>query len=241
MKIPLIIGRNSNGEHQIIDLAEIQLLMISYCEEKQLSSIFYALQSLSYPFRSKDYYITSFRKCKSWKIKIKDANTYYKDEPDKGNIINKQKLLKLLKDEIFRREQILKKKKITDFKKYVALNTYHKDKLTYQFLVVDDIWDIIVSKPKSVGLSLISILLYGPAVGIHTVFTGSISFRNLLEQLININPKICKELENKYGASEPKRINNMGNELILTAENLVFYKKAGSFEMEKMFKYHSDF
>ncbi len=235
MQIPLIIGRNSNGEYQQIDLAEIPLLMISYCEDAQLRNIFKALQTISYPFQSNNYYIASLRKCIQWEINIENAYLHYKDEPDNGNIPNKQKLLKLLNDEIFRRERILKKKKISDFKKYATLNTWNKDKLTYQFIIVDDIWDIIVSKPKSLGLSLMRIILYGPQVGIHTIFTGKISFRNLLEQLININPIISKELQKKFGIPEPKRINNLGNELILTAENLVFYKKAGLMEMDKLY------
>ena len=235
MLIPLIIGKNSYGENQSIDLVNVPLLMISYCEEDQLKNIFSQLAYLTYPFKQNDFYIVLLRKYNAWKINMQDSYTLFKDEPDKGNVRNRVKMMKLLNDEISKRERIIKNKKIADFKKYYALNTWQKEKLAYQFFIVDDIWDLIISKPKSLGLSLMRIILYGPQVGIHTIFTSSLSYRNLLEQLIRINPTITKELQKKYGIPEPQKINSLGSELILTAENLVFYKKAGSMVMEKMF------
>lgn len=144
-------------------------------------------------------------------------------------------MLKLLNDEISRREKLISKNRIKDFKRYCSLNTWQTEKLTYQFFVVDDIWDLIISKPKSLGLSLMRVILYGPQVGIHTIFTSSLSYRNLLEQLIHINPTISMELQRKYGVPEPSKINTLGSELIFSAENLIFYKQAGSSEMKKMY------
>jgi hypothetical protein len=235
MLIPFIIGKNSNGENQLIDLANTPLLMISYCEEEQLSNIFSQLQSLSYPVKQNDFYISSLRKCRTWKIDIQNAFTLFKDEPDVGNVKNRVKMMKLVNDEISKREKIIKLKKLPDFKRYFSLNTWQEVKLSYQFFIVDDIWDLFISKPKSLGLSLMRIILYGPQVGIHTLFTSSLSYRNLLEQLISINPSITKELQQKYGVPEPQKINTLGSELILTAENLIFYKKAGSMAMEKLY------
>jgi hypothetical protein len=34
---------------------------------------------------------------------------------------------------------------------------------------------------------------------------------------------------------EPKRINSIGNELLFTADNIVFHKKAGSMEMVRLY------
>lgn len=235
MLIPLIIGRNSSGVNQIIDLASTPLLMISYCEENQLKNIYSQLSRSFYPFKQSEYFIVSYRRLENWNITLEHTFWHFKDEPEKSNVKSKTMLLKKLTDEISKREQIIKKKRLPDFKRYFSLNTWQTEKLSYQFFIVDDIWDLIISKPKSLGLSLMRVILYGPEVGIHTIFTGSLSFRNLLEQLININPSITKELQKKYGIPEPKRINNLGNELIFTAENLVFYKRAGSMEMERMY------
>ena len=88
-----------------------------------------------------------------------------------------------------------------------------------------------------VNKSVINSKSYWPKFGEvdNTIITSSLSYRNLLEQLININPSITKELQKKYGVPEPQKITILGSELILTAENLVFYKKAGSMGMEKMY------
>ncbi len=117
MLIPLIIGKNSNGENQTIDLSNTPLLMISYCEEEQLANIFSQLQSLTYPFKKNDYYISSKRKFDGWKLNNHNAFTFFKDEPEEGNVKSR---VKLLNDEISNRERILKKKKITDFKRYYS-------------------------------------------------------------------------------------------------------------------------
>jgi len=235
MLIPLIIGKNSNGENQRIDLSNTPLLMISYCEEEQLKNIFSQLHSLTYPFKQNDYCISSKRKFDEWKLNIHNIFTFYKDEPEEGNVKTRVKLLKLLNDEISKRERILKKKKIPDFKRYYSLNTWQIEKFAFQFFIIDDVWDLIISKPKSLGLSLMRVILYGPEVGIHTIITSSLSYRNLLQQIVNINPVITKDLQKKYGIPEPKRINNLGSELIFTAENLVFYKQAGSMDMDRMY------
>jgi hypothetical protein len=55
----------------------------------------------------------------------------------------------------------MKQKKILDFKRYTSLNIWNEIKLDYLFVFVDDIWDIIVSKPKNLGLNFMMILLSG--------------------------------------------------------------------------------
>ena len=80
------------------------------------------------------------------------------------------------------------------------------------------------------------ILLYGPLVGIHTIFASTISYRNILEQLINQHPVLTIELRKKYGFPEPKRISELGQELIFTAEGLVYYKKSAISDLIKYYK-----
>ena len=78
-------------------------------------------------------------------------------------------------------------------------------------------------------------MLFGPAVGIHTIFASGISYRNLLQQLININPAITDMLQEKYGVPEPKQISVMGKELIYTSDDLIFYRINGFEELEKYY------
>jgi hypothetical protein len=156
-----------------------------------------------------------------------------RDEPEQGNISSRKNLLKIVTDEISRRHKFIKK--VKDFKRYHSLNLWNHEKLTFQFLLIDDIWDIVVTKPRDLGIQLIRVLLYGPAVGIHTIFASGISYRNLLAQLININPLIIDLLQEKYCIPEPTQISEFGRELIYSPDGLIFYKKNGFKEIEKFY------
>jgi hypothetical protein len=235
MLIPLIVGKNSNAEDQQIDLSDIGLLMISYCDELSVKAIFQQLYKTDYPYKSLNYLIANTRRLKQWQINKDFGIVYLRDEPEEGNIATRKKIFKKVTDEIERRERILKSKKIKDFKRYISLNLWNDEKITYQFLLIDDVWDIVTTKPKSLGIDLIRILLYGPAVGVHTIIASAISYRNLLQQLVKINPTITSELQLKYGIPEPKQIGIIGSELIFSPDGLVFYRPAGSFNLEKYY------
>jgi hypothetical protein len=235
MIIPFRIGKNSSGEDQFVDLSELPLLMMSYSEEHVLNEFFQKIYLETHPFKASNYFITNSRRLKLWGGNNEVDRIFLKDEPLETSIHSRQKLFKSVTDEIIRREQILKSKTIKDFKRYFSLNLWNKDKLSYQFLVVDDIWDILTAKPKGLGLNLIRIMLYGPVVGIHTIFASGISYRNLLQELVNINPAITKVLQEKYGVPEPTQISVLGGELIYSPDGLIFYRKNGFAELEKYY------
>ena len=236
MIIPYIIGKNSNGENQHIDLCEIPLLMISYSNEDNLNNIFKQVYLHEYPYKGTNYLITNTRRLELLGIRQNSGYIYLKDEPASGSIHSRWKMLKKVNDEIARRKNILKAKRAKDFQRYFSLNLWNEEKLTYQFLLIDDIWDIIMSGPKSLGISLIGIILYGPMVGIHTIFASRISYRNLLQQLVNINPAITNALQAKYGIPAPKQIGLLGHEIIFTPDDLVYYKKRSMGDMERYYK-----
>ncbi len=64
-------------------------------------------------------------------------------------------------------------------------------------------------------------ILYGPSVGLHTIFESAISYRNLLQQLVQVYPILTLELQKKYGLPEPKQIRQLGHELIFTPDELI--------------------
>jgi hypothetical protein len=159
-----------------------------------------------------------------------------RDEPE-FDIISRNDLINQIVDEIIKRQKIMKQKKTTDFKRYNSLNTWNDIKLDYLFLFIDDIWDIIVSKPKKLALNFMMILLYGQYVGVHVVFASAISYRNLLQQLVGIYPILTIELKKKYGIPEPVKISELGHELIFSAEDFVYYKKGSIEDMIRYYKF----
>ena len=234
MKIPLLIGKDSAGKNQFIDLSDIPVLMISHCDEMQLTSIF--SQFGLFESSTKHYLITNTRYFNTWKFDKERFRVFMRDEPE-FDIISRNDLINQIIDEIIKRQKIMKQKKITDFERYNSLNTWNDIKLDYLFLFIDDIWDIIVLKPKKLALNFMMILLYGQDVGVHVVFASAISYRNLLQQLVGIYPILTIELKKKYGIPEPVKISELGNELIFSAEDFVYYKKGGNADMVRYYKF----
>ena len=231
MKLPFHIGKNSLAEHFTIDLSRVTLLMISYFSENQLTNLF-----SQFAKSKKNYFLTNSRRFKNWKIDIDSNYVFIRDAPETGNISSRSKLVKHILNEIIKRNTVLQKNKIDSFTKYYALNTWHKVKLDYQFFIIDDVWDLVTAKPQKIALNFMMILLYGPSVGIHIVFASGLSYRNLLQQLVLVHPELTEELKKKFGSPPPQDINNLGHELILTADELVYYKKESIMEIEKLYK-----
>ncbi len=231
MKIPLLIGKNSLAEQVTIDLSLVTLLMISYFHENQLTNLI-----SQFAKSKKNYFVTNSRRLKHWEVPIENNYIFLRDTPEFGNVASRGKIVKLVLNEIERRNIALQMNKIDSFTKYHALNTWNKVKLDYQFIIIDDVWDLVTAKPQRIAMNFMMIILYGPSVGIHTIFTSGLSYRNLLQQLILNHPGITEELKKKYGNPPPQDINNLGHELILTADDLVYYKKASIMEMQKLYK-----
>jgi hypothetical protein len=231
LKIPLLIGKNSSAEQVAIDLSLVPLLMISYFHENQLTNLL-----SQFTKSKKNYFATNSRRLKHWEVPIENNYIFLRDTPEIGNVASRSKIVKLVLNEIEKRNKVLQVNKIDSFTKYHALNTWNKVKLDYQFIIIDDVWDLVTAKPQRIAINYMMIILYGPSVGIHTVFTSGLSYRNLLQQLVLDHPEITEELKKKYGNPPPQDINNLGHELILTADDLVYYKKTSIMEMEKFFK-----
>lgn len=162
-------------------------------------------------------------------------SSFYTDEPEKGSHISRARLLQTVLREMQFRARVMKQKKMDSFERYHSLNLWNTIKLPYRLLLIDDIWNLVKAKPDSLSISLFRILLNGPTVGIHTIMGSNISYRNLLQHLISLNPPIRKMLQEKYGIPEPTQISAIAQELILTPDKLVFYKKAGGTDLEKYY------
>jgi hypothetical protein len=236
MLIPLVIGKYSNGEEKKIDLSSAGLLMVSYSEEEQLQLLFKRIIKLIINSNQEMYLVSNTRRYDQWQDAKDSCLFFLRNEPALGTVPSRFELLKMVWEEIKKRKAILKRNRIADFKRYYALNTWNKEKLPYCFIVIDDIWDIITSKPKSLSLNLMRIILYGPDVGVQSIIASGLSYRNLLQQLTTAYPVITKELIKKYGKPEPKQMNMLGDELIITPEELIFYRHNGQTELERYFK-----
>jgi hypothetical protein len=217
MNTPVTIGKNSSGEDKRIDLHQSGVLFISYISDAQFYSIVNQIGT-----SDNNMYILTQKGVDLCRIEIEKHRVYIKDDPLKGNILSQRVLFKeILKD--------IKKKKQKTVKQ-------KKNSVGLQFLVIDNIWDVLISKKKNLALELMLIIIHGPSAGYHTIIGSSLSYRNLLEQVIAMHPMLIKEIESQFDAPVPKRIDEICDELIYTPDDLVYYKKANSFVLDKYYK-----
>ena len=232
MVLPLLIGKNSSGDNVIIDISMMPILMISYCNEEQLGLIF--KQFNGQDDLSKNYLISNSRRFYYWGYSKIHFITFLRDMPS-FDLSSRAMILQAIMSEIKRRKLLLKKEKANEglgSKKTIPMTI----STSKRFVFIDDVWDIIVSKPKRNALNLMMIMIYGPEVGIITVFASIMSYMNLLQQLVYLHPEITVELQKKYGIPEPRLISEFGHELIFSTEDFVYYKRGMAHGMERYYK-----
>ena len=217
MKIPVVIGKNSSGEDKFIDLDQIHVLFVSYLHGKQLHEVIHQVTS----FENNTYFIS--QNCARELQLNKDmCSLYIKDEPSLGNMYNRKEVLKHILKEIKQKRSSAAKRKTFPPK--------------IRFLIVDNIWDIIISKQKQLALDLMLIIIYGASIGYRIIIGSTLSYRNLLEQVIAMHPVLIKELENQFKSPIPKRIDEICDELIFTAEEFVYHKRVNSISLDKYYQ-----
>ena len=217
MKIPVVIGKNSSGEDKFIDLDQIHVLFVSYLHGKQLYEI---IQQVT-DYENSTYFIS--QNCsRELQLNKDKCSLYIKDEPTLGNLYSRKEIFKQILKEIKRKRSSAAKKKT--FPPQIC------------FLIVDNIWDIITSKQKQLALDLMLIIIYGASIGYRIIIGSTLSYRNLLEQVIAMHPVLIKELENQFKSPIPKRIDEICDELIFTAEEFVYHKRVNSISLEKYYQ-----
>ena len=220
MGLPICIGKDSSGRDVYIDVAETPLLMISYCREEQLGRIF---KQFNHDEQTeKHYMITTSRRFYQWGIKKSGFVTFLRDMPS-FDMPSRAKMLQDILKEINKRQLAHKQ---FDVKKPFG----------ERYVFIDDVWDIITSKPRKNAMHLMLIMLYGPEVGIRTVFASIVSYMNLLQQLIHVHPELTAELQKRYGTPEPRLISEVGHELIFSMEDFIYYRKGMAQPMERYYK-----
>ena len=217
MKILVVIGKNSSGEDKFIDLDQIHVLFVSYLHGKQLYEIIQQVTG----YENSTYFIS--QNCsKELQLEKDKCSLYIKDEPTLGNLYSRKEIFKQILKEIKRKRSSAAKKK-----------TFSPQ---IRFLIVDNIWDIITSKQKQLALDLMLIIIYGTSIGYRIIIGSTLSYRNLLEQVIAMHPVLIKELENQFKSPIPKRIDEICDELIFTAEEFVYHKQVNSISLEKYYQ-----
>ncbi|HSN61742.1 MAG TPA: hypothetical protein VLR49_12455 [Ferruginibacter sp.] len=213
--IPLVIGRQSSGEDHIVNLAALPHLFISYSHDVQLPDIFSSfIKSVLQDKKPVQFSLSlSSRLAIQVEPLVPEDDLLIKfthKDYEAGKINTIDEYIKVLMLE-------LKTRKLLS-NKFTASAGSHLPLLVF----IDDIFEIIMSQKKT-SLSFIEMLITGAQQQIYFIMGSSGIYRNLLNQIIIVNPSLQKKLIKNikpYSVNQP-----LGAELVMNPDGLLFFRE----------------
>ncbi len=213
--IPLILGRQSSGEICTVNLASLPNLFISHSNEGQLPGMFSALINGAYTNDATTQFAISLgsrmaaivEPCLP-KENILLAFTHAGDASSTIHSIDE--FVVALTQEFKRRKGGLKNAKVA-----VAVAPL--------LVLMNDIFEVIMSPHKKTPLSFIELLITGAAVNMYFIMGSAGIYRNILNQVINVNPSLQQKLKKSvqaFGINQP-----LGAELVMNPDGLLFFRE----------------
>ena len=232
MILPLTIGKNSSNEDFVVDIEQLPHLFVSYNDEAQIQRLFTSLCALPSGNRQS---MVSFALASSKTYSIAPVikqNMFFKYYYRAGDVWNsnegsKEKFMSSLSREMRLRSFILRKQ--------LKNNLRPEKQFPSMIILLHDVFDIILSRKKSVGLIFLKLLLTGKELGMHIVAASNSTYRNLLKQLSQINPLAMEKYRGRLGACDCRISTSLGAELVMTAEDFVFFKEANGAEYHRLY------
>lgn len=226
-ELSVIIGKTSNNELRQIPLSQLPHLFLLYSDQDQLQS-FLDRQLKNWGSRIANNEI-------DFALAISQANAeklfgnnlprqpysfYNRTNPDRGSVASRYIFMQdLLKE--------LKKRKRSSIK--------HSNRRVPLIVISDDIFELVITKRKYTGLYFLQLLIEGPAYGIHFIIASIRVYRNLINQLMAVNP-LLKDALRKLIPDYDFSINqSSGSELIITPEDLYFFKAREQVDFDRYF------
>ena len=100
-------------------------------------------------------------------------------------------------------------------------------------VIIDDIFEVIMSPHRKTALAFIELLLEGPLHIMYFIAGSSGIYKNLLNQLINVSPAVKKRFQK---ANHTGNINEpLAAQLIINADGMVFFKERGEAEFVRLY------
>ncbi len=157
---------------------------------------------------------------------------FQRNEPAEGKLQTKHQFIASLMNNLNKRNNAFAKcnaENIDDYNHIIRQNKKYRP-MPYMVVFIDNIIDIAVSNRTRTGLYLIRLLMTGASAGMYFVAASVGSYRNLLMQLINIDPAITRHFERFAPASHFKITNPLGAELVINPDGLYFFKERNKAE-----------
>lgn len=108
-------------------------------------------------------------------------------------------------------------------------------KLIPLIVMIDDIFDIIITKRKYTGIYFLELLVAGKELEIYFIAASFWTYRNLLSQLIKSKLQVKKGTGNQVPEKSFLSIQPLVAELIITPEDLYFFKLGNQTDYTRYF------
>ena len=214
-KIPLVIGRQSTGEETIIDLRELPNLFISYSNDDQLPLLYtsFIQQILLLDIPVAFSFSLSSRLAEHIQPLVADKSIliqFMHATHEAGKINTIVEFVEALSLEGKRRK---------------ALSKMHSptSKPTPLVVFIDDIFEVLMLPHKKTPLLFIELLITGAMQHIYFILGSTGIYRNLLNQIIHVNPSLQRKLKKPVQVLSYNQ--PLGAELVMNPDGLLFYRE----------------
>ena len=214
--IPIQLGRQSSGEGFIVNLVALPNLFITHSNEGQLPELFSALLAGTYANDRGLQFALSLgsRMAATLQPLLPKENILleftHKGE-EKSLIPTIDAFINALVQEFKRRKVLLRIEKTT------------AAGIAPVLVFIDDIFEVIMSLQKKTALLFIELLIMGAAVQLHFILGSSGIYRNLLNQITNMNLSLQRKLKKPVQALSYNQ--PLGAELVMNPDGLLFYRE----------------
>ncbi len=210
MPITLTIGHSSANEPYLVELTELPHLFISFVEEEQIYKLFQDFLKQLTELKSALVGIHKQNKQLFYNVPTEQLFLSNVNADHEFSITNKTFIGTLYKEYQKRSRSLLKNKQVN----FTALVVFSEDILSL----------VIIGSSKKTGLQFMEMLLAGPTVQMHFIVACAASFRNLLNQLAQLNNTIREKLEQKNLVINYITGDSVAAEMVLSGEGLIFFK-----------------
>ncbi len=231
LDLTLIIGKGSNNDLFEVDLMALPHLFVSYSEPGQINLFLKdAVETLTRQAGSGNLQFACalskamYSGVENYLRKVKLFSLFIRNEALESARGSKYLFMRTLMKELKRRQKI----KLSPGKNSVS-------KLNPLVVIIDDIFDIIITKRKYTGSYFLELLTAGNELGIHFVVASIWAYRNLLSQLIKSKQDTKKAISNPVAEKNFLTIQPLIAELIITPEDLYFFKLSNQTDYTRYF------
>ncbi len=222
----IAIGRNSNSDVYYKDISSLPHLFISYSYPEQLIALYKRYIAAIMRSKNTEVFLLFSAGTAGKLLPVSDfaqqPHVCIYNAEEGGNISTRKEFFYTLLTLSNKRFRILKKQGAVSFDAYNAM-----DKIKPMCRVIvftDDTFSLLLPPNSTDAVSFVKLLLAGHNTGIHCIAASASGYKNLMNQLINLDVKINRHIRKFIADKNIHTLPPLAAEMIINAEDFIFFK-----------------